>query len=123
MYRIGIVSAVDVDNRKARVHYPDDDIISDWLPVINHSSYITLELQSNELGWAVIEKHASADRKLNGNVSYVKKHPDEINCISPTSVHKVDVKVHGWLPFVGQCVVCIYNNDFNGNGIIIGGLT
>lgn len=121
MYRIGIVSAVDVDNRKARVHYPDDDIISDWLPVINHSSYITLELKSNGLDWTVTEKHASANRKM--NAAYTKAHPDTINCISPTSVHKVNVKVYGWLPFVGQVVLCIYNNDFNGDGIIIGGLT
>ena len=37
MFRIGTVTVVDVKKRMARVRFPDVDIVSDWLPVLNHS--------------------------------------------------------------------------------------
>ena len=37
MFRIGTVTVVDVKKRMARVRFPDVDIVSDWLPVLNLS--------------------------------------------------------------------------------------
>lgn len=42
MTRIGIVSAVDSDKKRARVYYPDmDDMVSDWLFVLQRSGTYT----------------------------------------------------------------------------------
>ncbi len=131
MYRIGTVTVVDVKERMARVNFPDVNIVSDWLPILNHSSFVTLALKSDGEEWTISEKYASADRKMNIGEEYTKSHPDEIEGVSPeiqcgggcTHTHEVTVRVYSWLPFIGQCVVCLYNDDFNGGGIIIGGLT
>lgn len=129
MFRIGTVTVVDVKKRMARVKFNDVDIVSDWLPVLSHSSFVTLALKSDGKEWTIREKHASADQGLSG-VEYTKVHPDEIDGKSPeiecgdhVHTHEVTVKIYGWLPFVGQTVVCEYNDEFNGDGIIIGGLT
>ncbi len=125
MFRIGTVTVVDVKRRMARVKFPDVDIVSDWLPVLNHSSFITLSLTSDGKKWDVSEKHASADRGLNNGAEYTNSHPDEIGGVSPDNshTHEITVRVYGWLPFIGQTVMCEYNDDFNGDGIIMGGLT
>ena len=47
MFRIGTVTVVDVKKRMARVRFPDVDIVSDWLPVLNHSSLVTIALKSD----------------------------------------------------------------------------
>ena len=63
---------------------------------------------------------------------YTKSHPDEyqrevhpdIECAGGcVHTHEITVKIYGWLPFIGQTVVCEYNDEFNGDGIIMGGLT
>lgn len=131
MFRIGTVTVVDVKKRMARVRFPDVDIVSDWLPVLDHSSFITLALKTDGKAWTINEKHASADRELNSGAEYIKSHPDEISGKSPdiectggcVHTHEITVKIYGWLPFVGQTVMCEYNDDFNGDGIIMGGLT
>lgn len=131
MYRIGTVTVVDVKKRVARVNFPDVNIVSDWLPVLNHSSFVTLAAKSDGKSWTINEKYASADREMNIGEEYTKSHPDMIDGVSPTiqcsggctHTHEVTIQVYGWLPFIGQSVVCLYNDDFNGDGIIIGGLT
>lgn len=131
MYRIGTVTVVDVKKRVARVNFPDVNIVSDWLPVLNHSSFVTLAAKSDGKSWTINEKYASADREMNIGEEYTKIHPDVIEGISPNiqcssgcvHTHEITVRVYGWLPFIGQSVVCLYNDDFNGDGIIIGGLT
>lgn len=131
MVRIGTVIVVDVKKRMARVRFPDVDIVSDWLPVLNHSSLVTLALKSDGKAWTISEKHASADRELSSGAEYTKSHPDEISGKSPdiecaggrVHTHEISMKIYGWLPFIGQTVVCEYNDEFNGDGIIMGGLT
>lgn len=131
MFRIGIVTVVDVKKRMARVRFPDVDIVSDWLPVLDHSSLVTLALKSDGKAWTISEKHSSADRELNSGAEYTKSHPDEISGKSPdiecagghVHTHEIAMKIYGWLPFIGQTVVCEYNDEFNGDGIIMGGLT
>ena len=131
MFRIGTVTVVDVKKRMARARFPDVDIVSDWLPVLNHSSLVTIALKSDGKARTISEKHASADRELNSGAEYTKSHPDEISGKSPdiecaggrVHTHEISMKIYGWLPFIGQTVVCEYNDEFNGDGIIMGGLT
>lgn len=131
MFRIGIVTVVDVKKRMARVKFPSVDIVSDWLPVLNHSSFVTIALKSDGKEWTISEKHATVDRELNSAAEYTKSHPDEIGGKSPdiecaggcVHTHEITMKIYGWLPFIGQTVMCEYNDDFNGDGIIMGGLT
>lgn len=126
MFRIGTVTVVDVKKRMARVNFPDVNIVSDWLPILNHSSFVTLALKSDGKDWTISEKYASADRNMGIGEQYTKEHPDELHGVSPessTPTHEITVRVFGWLPFIGQSVVCEYNDDFNGLGIIMGGLT
>lgn len=131
MFRIGMVTVVDVKKRMARVRFPDVDIVSDWLPVLDHSSFVTLALKSDGKAWTISEEHASADRELNSGAEYTKSHHDEISGKSPdiecagghVHTHEIAMKIYGWLPFIGQTVVCEYNDEFNGDGIIMGGLT
>lgn len=40
MVRVGIVTAVDEQKRKARVHFPDMNIVSDFLYVLKSSPFI-----------------------------------------------------------------------------------
>ena len=126
MFRIGTVTVVDVKKRMARVNFPDVNIVSDWLPILNHSSFVTLALKSDGKDWTISEKYASADRNMSIGEQYTKEHPDELYGVSPEGsvpTHEITVRVFGWLPFIGQSVVCEYNDDFNGLGIIMGGLT
>ena len=123
MYRIGLVTAVDAESRKARVNFPDVGIVSDWLPVLGNSSLITLDIKSNGQDWDITAEYASAARGLGVGEEYTKSHPDVIEGVSPGGVHEVTVKVHGWLPFIGQSVLCLYNDEFNGAGFILGGLS
>ena len=131
MFRIGTVTVVDVKKRMARVNFPDVNIVSDWLPILNQSSFVTLALKSDGKDWTISEKYASADRNMGIGEEYTKNHPDELDGVSPeiqcsggcTHTHEITVKIYGWLPFIGQSVVCEYNDDFNGDGIIMGGLT
>ncbi len=131
MFRIGTVTIVDVKKRMARVNFPDVNIVSDWLPILNHSSFVTLALKSDGKDWTISEKYASADRNLGFGEEYGKTHPDEIAGSSPeikcssgcVHTHEITIRVYGWLPFIGQSVMCEYNDDFNGDGIIMGGLT
>lgn len=34
--RVGTVSDRNTSTRKVRVNFPEDDIVSDWLPVVKH---------------------------------------------------------------------------------------
>ncbi len=122
MYRIGNVSAVDAKNRLVRVNFPDVGIVSGWLKVVSAPPLITLDIKTGGSEWEVNEKYASADRKLGIGEEYTKKSPDEIEGKLDPMQHEVKVKVHAWLPFIGQPVLCLYNDDFNSDGFVIGGL-
>lgn len=121
MYRIGIVTATDDDAKKAKVKFPGENITSDWLPILNHSSIVKIKLKSDGKDWTISGKYACQSGT----------HPDVITGSSPviscscgcTHSHEFTLEIHQWLPFIGQAVVCLYNGDFNGDGIIIGGTT
>lgn len=132
MFRIGIVTEVNSGKKKARVKFPESGLVSDWLPVVNHSSMVQLSLKSDGKDWNISGRYAGSlpDSQQGGTVA-VTVHPDTITGSSPviscscgcTHSHEITLQIHQWLPFNGQAVVCLYNGEFNGDGIIIGGTT
>ena len=91
--RIGTVSDVNSADRTARVHFPDVDIMSDWLKVIYRPPFIPrTESASGGSGEAEFAEHTH------------------------------DIKVVEWLPDVGDPVLCLFVEGFNGDGYILGAL-
>lgn len=64
MVKIGKV--VDTDGNKVRVHFPETQIVSDWLSVVQRGEE--------------------------------------------------------WMPSIGSIVLCLFDDTFNGDGYVIGGL-
>ncbi len=56
--RVGNVTAVDEDNMKARVKFPDTGIVSDWLTIMRHKSRIESTESSDGHTHEVKLKHA-----------------------------------------------------------------
>lgn len=139
--KIGRVSSVDVEKRTARVVFEDkDDMVSGPLIVLQNHPTITVEREVDGSKWNYSANYAAADRKLGLGESYTKSIPDIINLskiieyekvnavedCSRTGVleekfHKETIKVHPWLPYIEQIVVCIFIATGDGDGFIIGG--
>ncbi len=96
MVQIGIVTAVDITNNKARVKFRDVDMTSDWLYVLQRPN---------------TQLCVNADVKLKGDSS------EETNA---------SVTVNGtaekWLPKINDTVVVLYLPIFNGDGFILGAI-
>lgn len=96
--RIGTVSAVDEENRAARVRFDADNVTSGWLKVLYSPPKVTTGGSEN------------------------KSDEDNSSESNPDSGGEISVDVSAWLPTVGETVVCIYGDGFNADGYIIGGL-
>lgn len=94
--RIGTVSAVDEDNRAARVRFDTENLTSGWLKVLCSPPNVTTNGKNDD---------------TDGDIKSDEKNDGE-------SV----VEVSAWLPKVGETVLCIYGDGFNADGYIIGGL-
>lgn len=94
--RIGKVSAVDKENRAARVRFDADNVTSGWLKVLCSPPNVTTGGKNDD---------TDGDNKN-----------DEENS------SESGVEVSAWLPKVGETVLCIYGDEFNADGYIIGGL-
>lgn len=92
--RIGQVSAVDTGRRMVRVRFPDVEITSGWLKVLNTAP--------------ATGSGCTADYP--SHTQEAEKHTHDINLIS-------------WFPKVGDMVLCVYNTGFNEDGFVIGGLS
>jgi len=93
MIRVGKVSAVDANNKKARVFYPSmSNMVSDWLPVLQFPSATT-----NSAGG---HKH---------------KEPAETDSAGYHSHNQLN-----WMPKVNDKVLVIMEYGFNSNGYIAG---
>ncbi len=98
--RIGTVSAVDEDNRTARVRFDADNVTSGWLKVLYSPPNVTTGGRNDDT-----DSENKSD-KDNSSVS------NSESCVD----------VSAWLPTVGETVVCLYGDGFNADGYIIGGL-
>ena len=121
--RIGTVSSVDVKSRTARVFFGDRrDMVSADLKVLRSSPLITADITTGAEDWEVSEEYASAPRGLNRGESYDKQEPDVIEGELSSKDHHVKIEVYGWLPYIGQGVLCIIPDGSEGGGFIIGGI-
>lgn len=139
--KIGKVSSVDIEKRTARVVFEDkDDMVSGPLIVLQNHPTITIEREVDGSKWDYSAEYVTADRKLGLGESYSKTIPDIINLskiieyekvnavgdcgrtgILEEKLHKETIKVHPWLPYIGQMVTCIFIPTGDGDGFIIGG--
>lgn len=97
--RLGIVMAVDKETRRARVKFPDVDMVSDYLPVLANQPYIpayegTQRTEYQEGG--------------SGEAAYAR--------------HYHELKILPWLPKVNDLVLVVYVGGQDGDGIIVGGV-
>lgn len=94
LIRIGKVSSIDANNKKARVYYPArSNMVSDWLPVLQFPG-----LTTNYSGG---HKHTCPDGETNSAGSH-----------SHTSL--------SWMPKVNDKVLVIMEPGFNAPGYIAG---
>lgn len=99
MYRIGKVSDIKSSDRLVRVRFEDVGIVSGWLKVINSPPFVP-----TKRGETGVEEKSDGSGKADFE-EYSKK-----------------VILSSWFPAVGDSVVCLYNDGFNEDGIVIGGL-
>lgn len=94
--RLGIVTNVDDGRRLARVKFPDEDLPSDWLPVLASPPFIPARgaqqtgITGGGSGYAAFEKH------------------DHPLTISP------------WMPDVNDQVLVAFSQTEDGDGFILG---
>lgn len=123
LIRTGRVSSVDVKSRTARVIFPDKaDMVSAPLTVLRNSPLITVDIITGNQKWEVDEEYASAPRELGLDEKYTKNPTDKISGKLESSGHNAEIEVHGWLPYIGQTVLCILLQNGEGDGYIIGGV-
>lgn len=139
--KIGRVSSVDVEKRTARVVFEDeDDMVSGPLIILQNHPTITIEREVDGSKWDYSASYSAADRKLGLGESYDKTIPDviklsktieykKVNSVQDCSrtgtleekTHKETVKVHPWVPYIEQMVVCLLLAAGDGDGFIVGG--
>lgn len=100
--RIGVVTAVNYDEYLARVKFPDEDVQSDWLIVLDNRPFIPdykveqrTEYEAGGSGYAEFQKH---------------KHP---------------LKIKQWMPAINQTVLALYmpvETMEKSEGFILGGI-
>lgn len=97
--RIGKVNSVNAETRQVRVFFEDLQMMSGWLKVLKNSPFIPAQgtEQKTEL--------ASGG---SGDSSFAS--------------HSHNIKISPWLPSVDDVVLCIYNEDFNSDGYVLGAL-
>lgn len=97
LVRVGKVTALDYQNRKARVFFEDRDLTSGWLYVLASRPYIPdyegeqrTEYESGGAGDSAFESHR----------------------------HALDIKP--WMPKINETVLTLYLPVFNADGFILG---
>ena len=121
--RVGKVSSVNAESRTARVVFGDrGDMVSGVLKVLSNSPLITADITTGNNAWTVKESCASAPRGLARGESYTKAEPNVITGELPPQGHRAVIKTYGWLPYIGQTVLCIMTDNSEGAGYIIGGV-
>lgn len=100
LVRIGTVSSVDPSNKTARVIYKDMNIVSGWLPVL---------------------QHYGAGVSISSNGSHTHELEDG-DSTKGSGSHSHEANVTYWMPKVNDMVVVLYLPVFNGDGFILGGI-
>lgn len=99
--RIGKVTAVA--DGAARVWFEDDGITSGWLRIVSAPPDVSVDVSGSGSDNSDSLDSPSSPSGGTGDVS-------------------ADIKITAWAPTIGQTVLCIYGDDFNADGFVIGGL-
>lgn len=102
--RVGIVMSVDEGNCMVRVKFPDEDMTSDWLPVLQHyGTAVTVKTVEGHT-------HAIQDTYTGGGSS------------STAGSHNHSASLGYWMPKVNDNVLCLYLPLFSADGFVLGGI-
>lgn len=99
LVRVGVISSVNTHDLTARVYFEDVGMVSDWLPVLQHSG-------------AAVSVKAAGHHTHDASVSIIAG-----------GAHTHDAGLGAWMPDVGVQVVCLYLPLFNSDGFILGAIT
>lgn len=109
MVQVGTVSDIDAQKKKVRVKFPDTEIVSGWLYV----------LQRPGAGLS-IKADGGHTHEVKVKDTYTGGGSGEIKHV-PAHDHKESVTTT-WLPKVNDRVVVLYLPIANGDGFVLGGL-
>ncbi|MCF8017845.1 MAG: hypothetical protein K9L62_00470 [Vallitaleaceae bacterium] len=98
--RIGTVSSVDSAKRTVRVIYKDKNIVSGWLPVLQH------------YGAGV---HVNPDGEHTHSITGG-------GTAEADGEHDHEADVTYWMPRINDTVVVLYIPVFNGDGFVLGAI-
>ncbi len=109
MVQVGIVTAVDPDEHKCRVKFPDTGLTSDWLQVLRQTPGVSVNDGGSHSHTGSVSVSGSADHSHTASVT-----------INESSNHGHSVEVTAWMPKINDTVVVIYIPIFNSDGFVIG---
>lgn len=106
--RVGTVTDRQMDNRLARVYFPDLDITSDWLPVLISQDVTPDDIprEYDDPQWTEFETEDQIPQA--GETRYVP--------------HKHKILRKPWMPKVGDEVLTVYLPVLDADGFILGGI-
>lgn len=105
LVRVGTVTDRKMEQRLARVWFPDLGISSDWLPVLI-SQDVTPNYEYDDPQWTEFETEWKGTRA--GDPDYVD--------------HKHKILRKPWMPKVGDEVLTVYLPVLDADGFIVGGI-
>lgn len=103
--QIGTVTAIQ--GTTARVLFPDTQITSDWLPILQRKGELVRTINAE----AGKHTHDISTPEGSGSASESGNH-----------THTATSEVVSWVPQIGTTVLVIYLPVFNSDGFIIGGI-
>ncbi len=109
MVQRGIVADVDAEKLRARVKFPETDMISGWLNVLQHRNMGLSITEDGGHGHDV----TVVDTYTGGGSGTAKAVPGHSHAESVTTA---------WMPRVNDQVVVLYLPVDDGDGFILGGL-
>ena len=117
--RIGTVSAIDENARKARVIFKHEGITSGWLPVMQHFSAGVSVSTAGEH-----DHDVTGDCTIKNTTKTPSTWVDDEGTVhtSYSTAHGHAAKVKYWMPKVNDTVVCLYLPTFNGDGVVLGAI-
>lgn len=100
LIRVGIVTAIDNGARKARVKFPDTNLTSDWLYVLDNHDHIP--------DYDPAPQRTEFEAGGAGDPAFAS--------------HKHDLIIKPWMPLVGDKVLVAMLDVYDADGFVLGGI-
>lgn len=118
LVRVGIVSAVDVDALKVRVHYPQlDNLVSDWISVLQQPMSISTENAGGHGHAGSAGNNGAHDH--GGEVPSGGTHGHDVT-IESAGEHAHNLSISYWMPNVNDTALVLYAQGFSADGFVLG---